>query len=906
MPPAEVPIYPTIQAALEAAAQGCGVELEYSILVSPVEDFHAPLLVPSSLNLLYFSAFQSNNHSIAYSKPLLGRIIASTSHSLQLRLNHLTWVSGPSTARTCFESPGSNVVVDLATTEVEIECELPNVAYGTLQVLSSKVSCGTDGVSCPSFLPISISTLLSFQESTMEPSMGVPLLESAEFRSSSQTAFRGHVTLNAVGETAVIHVRSSSFGNYVYIQTLWTSETGTAAAEEKNLALEKSVALASLPGVVLGTALAGLVHTEHMDGSMTVVEMQNNTFLDQLMIEGDYLSLTFLDNTMLGTSRLNFYSAPQTFTLKSTCTVSGQIQKNTFSIGTVYLGIPSPSTRSKARCPEIRNIYSDLSVKYNHFAAWNPSRTNASVSVSYGLGYAIPRSDWKTLTIDVSNNWWGDATGPRLCCNVKGKGGYPTQLLRPDYWCSNPECNTFSNVVLSEQCVTSCCPQKLSGGYIAVLVVVSLMTYGVLGVGAVISLVHVRRHFQSKAFQFGQKDDLIERIVPVLYMSTVASIMGSLGIIALLVQIGSLYWTASGTPRQERLPVLAIVLSFIFGWLAAAQLISHVLFGIALYVRKRYAKMLNFLSSKQFVLDGFQVAYMLVICIIWGPYSSTVGAICHSAPTLKLEKLSLTYWAEYDSGYSTFTTLLLLPLIGIAIVTMIPQNTLNNLLYRFEYSSITYALEAALLNDLARAPEVAQKAKIARISAIVSLVTAFINLLASIYLLASPPQVPPEAALWPFTFMVWGSPRLINYIGCCILGIVLMLAAIWTTFSYNRPLILTFLTFSTALIAIGIFDTNLFEFAGAYFLRSDKSRAFLLRGAVQILGILLISAFTTTFALLYKLRTAVIILLPRIAISNLNSHLDDSWHNSTSMKYSLLSESEKSDYESQQDQQQDA
>jgi hypothetical protein len=66
---------------------------------------------------------------------------------------------------------------------------------------------------------------------------------------------------------------------------------------------------------------------------------------------------------------------------------------------------------------------------------------------------------------------------------------------------------------------------------------------------------------------------------------------------------------------------------------------------------------------------------------------------------------------------------------------MVPNQTLNNLLYFYEYITITDALEAALLKELADSPQVSKRAKLLRILALIALPFAITLFGMHIYLL---------------------------------------------------------------------------------------------------------------------------------------------------------------------------
>jgi len=627
-------------------------------------------------------------------------------------------------------------------------------------------------------------------------------------------------------------------------------------------------------------------------GSAPVVTLLDNTFSSGVMIDGPTMTVDIRGNSFSAVAPPGSLMPASNLFLYTRCDASGQLLRNRFISGTLYFFLPTDAERVAAGCTEQKNIYAKLTARFNQFAA-HGQYGNASASVIFDMTTHIPTSHYPAHMIDLTKNWWGDVSGPKLCCNPNGIGAYPTQLISPNYWCTDPDCNGFSSAALPNYCLISCCTQPKTKAATTTVIFFAVIAYAVLLASIVYSIIYMKMTYTSEAFKFGRQEDMLDKIVPRLLVGVGASTVGGISILIISWLLCSTYWTVKSLPRQEKYTYQGVFIGFVFTWTACLQFIANILMFSSILLRYKYPKYIRFVSSKVFIWCGLNIAYVLVASMVWLPYARILPKPCSMVNYVDIYSLSVAWYTSYPTPTHAMLTIALIPCGLISLAVGIPLQMFNNLLYNFEYSCINSALETALLKDLAKSATIAKKARNVRIAACCTLLLGIANLVAAAYLIAVPSMTPTEATYWPLSILVWGVPRFINTVAACVIGVGILLTAIWLTFSYNRATLLNIITFLTLSVGIAIVDSNIAEFPAYGMLQTNKSRAFVLRGTPQALGDLFGFGCFVTFIFLFKLSNSVIHELPKIAITNLNTHLDEAW--SGSGRYALLSDSDLSE-----------
>lgn len=656
------------------------------------------------------------------------------------------------------------------------------------------------------------------------------------------------------------------------------------------------------------------------------VIITNSNFNTRLELTGTSIGANISKNRFLGLTSGTFDRPFQNLLLSATCRSKIHVSRNSFEAGTIYVALPSERQASNL-CPggTLNPYMMDSWIQRN---AWNPPpkfHQSGLDFLSHPVHPAIAVINSETvdlaaytdydrdvvlheLVVDADRNFWGDSSGPWVCCSPHGKGQFTTQLVKNNIWCLTPDCTTFNNPLVNgfsqnSSCITRCCTLVLSRGEFAAAV-------GIVVVSCLAFLALIVFSLWKWKFEFSERNltkvDLLDRGVRWMFLSAAASLLAGFAVASCEVIVLLRNARTRNAPRQEKLQIDGWILSVGMLWMAVLHLIWGVLLAIAiiLHQRKRPA-MLRFVSSKCFVFHLVILAVLFILSLFWIPTRFNPNfnwALISSLETSGASNLVTVPSAQL--GNLVYLPLIISTLATIAI--LIPNNMLNQILYYYHYSTINSALQTALLPHLASSPEISKKILKIRVAASINIVFLVILIAAFSYELhivssqkdhgllsglnatnsAPHPNAPPTSdpviskqLPLPVVTMLWNPGRWIIAIGCSSIALISLIASLWAPYFYKRVVILTIISTGVLLSVLMGLENVLMDLVvfGLY----RTTAVFPLYGALLGLNSVVIVASLTIIIMLWKLRTYIIEQIPILAISNLNTHLDSLWQANT-------------------------
>lgn len=849
-------VYPSIQRALKALPAG----LNLTAFLDPTGNFTSKLWVPSNISSLTFIAYKSPNQSIPYDRVRIGQFIGYGTLPLTLTLHHVAWSSPSSTSPGCINGRISNNI--------------------TLTMLDTEVSCN---------LKVASTSSITF-------ALNSSLVCASPCVDSSFQVRSGSVSLDA--------------GTYSQPVSIELSQGSVFAATSINFTSDVVLRLDNFSSVsaVNNWFDAGLsVYSSQLDQSK--VQFIENTFMAGFRLQGVSIGATIRGNDFFGYNNTFSIRRPmQSLLLSARCIAKLNIQNNYFRNGTVFLEMPAPAETSKSGCEDVRNPFAILGVDGQQSTIIRKNRfaLPATTETMWGDILPIPVIPVLSLTasadsptkefdsgderymVQASQNFWGSGTGPWLCCNPFGNGSFVDQLLNSSDWCVDAACTTTSNVAFEDECLAQGCPQTLSaaefGTYIALMVLAGIILILVIAL-----VLHQRlRYFTLERMQHEDRAVLIDRACEILRLVSCGAMLAAMGVLAANTMLLVKNRYTSTAPRQRRFQLdgLAVLQSELV--VTLVFLICNIVLVVAICIRRRFPKVLDFCVGKIMFIHLFWLIFEFTFAVVFVPVQlATQYSVLGQIRVLGRGDAELTL----PTHLYPLLLVLVVPSLFMFLVVYMAGSLVVDLLHHYEYSKITSALEKALMKHLAESEKINRQARFLRYAIIPQFLLAAVffscvvyetvdsmksayGMNTNEYFLHYPAEayadLPPAV-----TAMLLNPLRWLSTAGSSGWILVSLIATITLTFYYQRVAFMTVVLVGTLLGTSGCEYNVIIE--GFCFLGTKNPMVFSLKGLTFALSVLLMISTLFMLIFLWRLRRNVINELPKLAVSNLNLHIDDLW-----------------------------
>jgi len=533
--------------------------------------------------------------------------------------------------------------------------------------------------------------------------------------------------------------------------------------------------------------------------------------------------------------------------LELRCSVWFYVDGNYFHNGTFQIS----DTSSDHGCTF--NVQNASKLRWNtfekpllEFRVYDLLRNAAEPAITYtkGLHNALTRAHRDgAFMIDATQNWWGDASGPYLCCNDAGVGAYSSLFVNTSDWCLDSLCTLTSNTSLSTSCLMNGCEQKLNTAALTFFILSGALAGLVLLSSILFNIYHNVRHFNTGSFQQYSRSHLLPKAHAQWRIGMTASTIGSLlAIINISIPIASTMRTHAHA-HQYIMPFRAFAILWLYGGVSILQTLLNFSGLLASYLK--WDHLLRRIVNVSYICNVFNVVCTTIVTLDWIPTAGFVDLLSHYFLTDSSSLINLLYVSS-----------VLVCLISIA--AFIPVRLMNQLLYHYDSARISAALEIALLKELMSSPEIEKKARRLRIVTVIAGICGIL---------------PTVAAFYDLSIDQYFRIRLIMSVTQHMLGLFSLGAVFAVTFYYNQDILLTLISVVLSTASVGCVQDIIFW---AYYLsvavNSIYSNGYVIFKICA--SILWLCALLLEHLLMYRLNRDVVTQLPAKAISNLNNHVD--------------------------------
>lgn len=535
------------------------------------------------------------------------------------------------------------------------------------------------------------------------------------------------------------------------------------------------------------------------------------------------------------------------------CTVRMRVARNVFYNGTMFLLMNKASGKCKRHEGQ---LLIDATVQWNQFpifpreySFFDILKNPAVPALAFypfnnilGLDSMI-----EGVVLNATQNWWGSATGPFLCCLPDGEGAYTTSQVDTSDWCLDPLCTSTSGARIKEECVVHGCAQRLTVGQWSVFYV----SFGV-GLGALVAAAFVTIwRMWTLNMQNTSRADLVERVARFYYFpllfSTIAAFATLLNVLPLLK---STYDTPMHA-HQERLPVRGWFMLFVWLLAESLQLLSNAAMFLALFLRSSRPEILDLIITPSYWFNIVVVCMNCTLSLWWIPSSGFTDLL---DPFFLTHPTPLIWFLYVTASLSIFTS----------IIALVPMHMLISLLYHYEYARLHFSLDQTLLAALRHDPSLEKQSTRLRQWIAITSVTGIITTILAIYDLVTDRY----ATVRYILVLVQGT------IGLATLVITIIASLTNNVTGFTVVIVLLLLSELGGVQDIVFYSVYL-AFGSPNVSRSAMHICFT---TIWIISI------TCCVVLVSRLRESILNLLPAAIAHNLNYHFDRSWNNDPTLR----------------------
>lgn len=652
-------------------------------------------------------------------------------------------------------------------------------------------------------------------------------------------------------------------------------------------------------------------YNEQTDKTMpSKIEIDNSCFREGLALKGLYWDASIQDSCFYSSMQWNIHDfvnmgvesyetyahyAPNA-AFSAVCGASLQLINNRFWTGTLFFDLPYQSLTDK-NCPGVANPFKNFTVERNQFKPFKFQKMiygkyiDENSPVLPALSVITPSSPFVPVKgskvpqhLNFPRNWWGDVSGPYLCCNSAGKGGFVTPFANVSEWCRTPDCKSLtymSTRTISSTCFLQGCAQPLAKGFIPVTSVIASIGLVVTLVAIIVSLILQKKQFSPEQIQYLDSDEVLKRGLRIFYLGLISSTFASVTVVVTMTICIHASVKTYFAPLQQVVTLATFALFIAYLVVSCIQILCNLFLASALHRRSKFKTQLPYFLRGFWTWNCVALIFIVITAFSWLPN-------LHHSSRASTEDLPMVQgqamWLLSSSHNLFLLTGIIVSLFSL-LASMVPGRFVHNLICHPEYTKISTSLEASLLQSVVKIPRVK---KLSSVAAYVSYGAIPIGL--ALFGLQLAIAVKPEifngaAPAATVAFIPSGIIRIRFAMGTAFTGIgnIAIMLCLWAAKHVRKVGLYSVLNF----VLIVCFASGASVVSAFWSNLKSSLRVSIPFITLEVAYLLCVAVL---FFLYRSIRRIILEQLPSYAREGLNDHADEHWHNSTSKKGALIGE----------------
>lgn len=727
---------------------------------------------------------------------------------------------------------------------------------------------------------ISSENRFEFQVSGVTAYCNVTIDSGPESRfSTSRSFFHGNLTSVTMDEDSTVDSYYSSFFASAWLLGNRSTVTWTASETRGNVSMNAtgSHLMLSLTYCDLGAPFRAeiLNQTKSAQFGLQMVSSYTanvfraispgllnahllfNNHSNLLILNGTYLNANIYNSRFLAHQRSKNprnQLAAGTLALHGSCINNVTVARNIFYNGTVFVIMALDSPLCADETPQLQS-----SIYYNRFPTpyvaysfdWVLKQPATPALGFFPIPNLLPLDMAQTLfTLNATRNYWGSTTGPGICCNPVGEGGYSTNQVNASDWCIDPWCSfPTTGKILPTSCIVSGCKQRITKVERIIFGLFSALGFTTVLLGLIIISIKIKRSATMLKQLHLTRTDAADTCFQILLFGVFFACFGAFFNIGATVPLLHSTFNTGHSAHQQRMPLRAVVIMWAQIVACVFQLPFNGFLIFAIMIRKGdvWPRLHESLVT---------AAYVLNVALASIGFMLGFGWLFFSGLNNLFDMFYLTLWTP-------LTYLVLVPtalLVSTSLLIALPAYTVLSRVKHYDYAIINESIDARILPRLRTEPTLESAALRLRhwliitcVSGILLLVITITDILRDSY-----------ATLRYATVIVESS-----------IALGALCTAIYLTYAYYRSDLMVFILVIIIMAFFGAIQDIIFW--SVYIAIGEGER----RVSTTIhlgMTVLWSANLFNSILSLYRLRERALTLLPAAIAANLNDLLDRHWN----------------------------
>lgn len=647
----------------------------------------------------------------------------------------------------------------------------------------------------------------------------------------------GDVSMNGTGSHLTLSLTYCDLASAFRAQIL--NETKAARFD---LQMASSYTAKPFRAISPGSLNAYMVLNNHSN-----IVILNSTYLDARVFSSRFLAHQRAKNPR---NQL----ASGTLALYGSCSNKVNVARNIFYNGTVFvvMAIDSPLCADEELQLQSAIYYNRFPTPFVQYAFDWVLKQPATPALGF---FPIPNLlplDMKQdrFTLNATRNYWGSNTGPGICCNPVGEGGYSTNQVNASDWCIDPWCAyPTTGKILPKPCIVSGCKQIITKAEKIAFAFFSALGFVTVLGGLAIVIIKLKQSGRLMKHLHLTRSDVSDACFRALQIGIVFATIGALLNIGATVPLLHSTANTGHSAHQERMPLRAVVIMWAQLIACAFQIPFNLVLLFSIIIRKGdiWPRLHESLLTAAYVLNVALASIGFMLGFGWLFFSGLNNLFDMFYLTLWTP---LTYWVLLPTGLLVLTSLLI----------VLPTYSIFSRVGHYEYAIINESIDARILPRLRTEPTLETAALRLRQWLIITAVSGVILLIITI------------------TDILRDSYATLRYatviVETCV-ALAALCTAVYLTHAYYRAHFMVFILVILIMAFFGAIQDIIFW--SVYIAIGEDTRRISTGIHLAITLLWCINLANSVFWL-YKLREQALTLLPAAIAANLNDLLDRSWN----------------------------